>query len=149
MGLDAWLMAKTKARAATDENSATGVCSGIFGIVPTAVSDAVELCYLRKGYDQQQLICETVGEETDENYTIHFREEDVDRLLEKARRILETHDFDEEDGNDTTEDDPEFIPDSYTWMSKDKWEDLIKGLEEAKSVLEEDQEADIYYHEWF
>lgn len=142
-------MAKTKARAATDENSATGVCSGIFGVIPTAVSDAVELCYLRKGYDQQQLICETVGEETDENYTIHLREEDVDRLLEKARRILETHDFDEEDGNDTTEDDPEFIPDSYTWMSKDKWKDLIKGLEEAKSVLEEDPEADIYYHEWF
>ena len=149
MGLDAWLMAKTKARAATDENSATGVCSGIFGIVPTAVSDAVELCYLRKGYDQQQLICETVGEETDENYTIHFREEDVDRLLEKARRILETHDFDEEDGNDITEDDREFSSECFTWMSESKWKDLIKGLEEAKSVLEEDQEADIYYHEWF
>ena len=149
MGLDAWLMAKTKARQTTDENSATGVCSGIFGVIPTAVSDAVELCYLRKGYDQQQLIWDTASGERDEDYTVHLTKEDVDRLLEKARRILEAHTFDEEDGNDTTEDDPEFIPDSYTWMSKDKWKDLIKGLEEAKSVLEEDQEADIYYHEWF
>ena len=149
MGLDAWLMAKTKARAAADENSATGVCGGLFGIIPTTVSDAIELCYLRKGYDQQQLIWDTVSGERDEGCTVHLTKEDVDKLLEKARRILETHDFDEEDGNDTTEDDPEFIPDSYTWMSKDKWQDLIKGLEEAKSVLEEDQEADIYYHEWF
>ena len=149
MGLDAWLMAKTKARATTDENSATGVCSGLFGIIPTTVSDAVELCYLRKGYDQQQLIWDTASGERDEDCTVHLTKEDVDTLLEKARRILETHDFDEEDGNDTTDDDGEFSSEYYTWMSKDKWQDLIKGLEEAKSILEEDPEADIYYHEWF
>ena len=150
MGLDAWLMAKTKARQNTDENSATGVCSGIFGIIPTAVADAVELCYLRKGYDQQQLIWDiTSGERDEEDCTVHLTEADVDRLLEEAQRILSTHTFNEEDGNDTTEDDPEFIPDSYTWMSKNKWEDLIKGLEEAKSILEDDPDADIYYHEWF
>lgn len=149
MGLDAWLMAKTKARQNTDENSATGVCSGLFGIIPTAVSDAVELCYLRKGYDQQQLIWDMASGERDEDYTVHLTKEDVDKLLEEAQRILSTHTFDEEDENDITEDDDGFSSEYYTWMSKSKWEDLIKGLEEAKSILEEDPEADIYYHEWF
>ena len=105
--------------------------------------------YLRKGYDQQQIIWDTASGERDEDYMVHLTKEDVDRLLEKARRILETHDFDEEDGNDTTEDDGEFSSEYYTWMSESKWRDLIKGLEEAKSVLEEDPEADIDYHEWF
>lgn len=149
MGLDAWLMAKTKARQNTGENSATGVCSGLFGIIPTAVSDAVELCYLRKGYDQQQLIWDMVSGERDEDYTVHLTKEDVDKLLEEAQRILAAHTFDEEDEGDLTEDDPEFESNSYTWMSKSKWQDLIKGLEEAKSILEEDPTADIYYHEWF
>lgn len=149
MGLDAWLMAKTKARQNTDENSATGACSGLFGIIPTAVADAVELCYLRKGYDQQQLIYDIISGGEYEDYTVHLTKENVDKLLEEAQRILSTHTFDEEDESDLTEDDPEFESDSYTWRSKSKWQDLIKGLEEAKNILEEDPTADIYYHEWF
>jgi hypothetical protein len=90
-----------------------------------------------------------VSGERDEDYTVHLTKEDVDKLLEEAQRILSTHTFDEEDENDITEDDDGFSSEYYTWMSKSKWEDLIKGLEEAKSILEEDPEADIYYHEWF
>ena len=151
MGLDAWLMAKTKARQNTDENSATGACSGLFGIIPTAVADAVELCYLRKGYDQSQLLCECgtcSSDGSDDGFTWHFTKSDIEWLLEEARHILATHRFNA-DGEDLTDDDPRFTSDNYTWMSKSKWEDLIKGLEEAKSILEEDPEADIYYHEWF
>lgn len=150
MGLDAWLMAKTKARQKTEDNSATGVCSGIFGIVPTAVTDAVELCYLRKAYDQRQLLWSYGHKEADEDdFTWHYSKQDIESMLEEARHILFTHEFDEEDENDLTEDDPKFESEEWTWMSKTKWEDLIKGLEEAKSILEEDSDADIYYHEWF
>ena len=152
MGLDAWLMAKTKARQITDKNSATGVCSGIFGIVPTVVSKDIELCYLRKAYDQRQLLYSCgFTKDKDEEYTWHFTKADLRAMLKEARRILSTHDFDSDDEGDITptEKDPNFISESYTFSSKTKWKNLINGLKEALEILKEDQEADIYYHEWF
>ena len=150
MGLDAWLMAKTKTKDVTAENAATGVCSGIFGIIPTAVADAVELCYLRKGYDQGQLLY-AYGhkEDGDEEYTWHYTKEDIENMLETATHVLTTHKFDEEDENDLTNDDPKFESEEYTWMSRTKWENLIKGLDAALKILTLDPEADIYYHIWF
>lgn len=150
MGLDAWLMAKTKAKEKTDENSATSVCSGLFGIIPTAVSDAIELCYLRKGYDQRQLLWDYgTKEKGEEEFTWHYTKQDIEEMLDLANHIVKTHKFDKEDENDETTDDPKFESDTYTWLSKRKWKALIKGLKEALKILKEDPEADIYYHEWF
>ena len=150
MGLDAWLMAKTKTEESTDENSATGACSGLFGIIPTAVADAVELCYLRKGYDQQQLLHEYGNpSDDDEDFTWHYNKSDLEMMLEEATRILTTHKFDEEDGYDLTEDDPKFTSDFGTFISKTKWEKLIAGLKKALEIINKDPDADIYYHEWF
>ena len=150
MGLDVWLMVKTKARQTTDRNSATGVCSGLFGCVPTTVTGAIELCYLRNGYDQKQLLCSYgTKRDGDDEDTLHYNKEDITGMLKEAKRILRTHRFDKEDGNDLTYDDPCFKSFQYTWISKSKWKNLVKGLEEALKILKEDTEADIYYHDWY
>lgn len=148
MGLDQWLMAKTKAN--VEKKPATGACSGLFGCVPTIVAEDIELCYIRKGYDQAQLLNIYGKRSKDpEDYTWHYSKEDIKDMLKEARRILKTHKFHREDGNDETYDDHLFSSDTYTWLSKTKWKDLIKGLKQALDILKVDPDADIYYHEWF
>lgn len=148
MGLDQWLIAKTTKRENKEENH-TSVCGGLFGIIPTTVVDKVEIGYWRKAYDQQQLIYNIASKpENDEGNMLITREE-VDQILAEAKRILETHKFDEEDGNDLTDDDPAFSSEEYTWLSKRKWEDTVKFFTEAKKIYEEDPDAEIFYHIWY
>lgn len=148
MGLDQWLIAKTTKRENKEENH-TGVCGGLFGMIPTAVANNVEIGYWRKAYDQGQLIEFLSSNHFDDDYNMLLTKEDVSDILEEAKRILKEHTFDKEDGNDTTRDDPKFDSEEYTWESKRKWEDTIKFFEEAKKIYEEDPEAQIIYHIWF
>ena len=145
MGLDQWLMAKTKIKV-TDEH--TSVCSGMFGIIPKTVAEKQEIGYWRKGYDQDQLINFMVAAPQDEEGNVPITAEEVDDILEEARRILKEHKFDE-DGYDETDDDPKFESETATWMSKSKWEDTIKFFEKAKEILQKDPDAKIYYHIWY
>ena len=145
MGLDQWLIAKTKLEISNDH---TGVCSGLFGMVPTTVAEKQEIGYWRKGYDQDQLIYSIVAAHQDEEGNVPITAEEVDDILEEARRILKEHKFDE-DGYDETDDDPRFESETATWLSKDKWENTVKFFEKAKEILQQDPEAKIYYHIWY
>lgn len=144
MGMDQWLMAKTTARA---PKGVTGVCSGVFGMVPTAVADDVELCYLRKGYDQHMIICDLTSAPEDEHGNIYITKDELLDIMAEAKRILAEHKFSEDDEYDETYDDPKFDPQG-TWMAKTKWQNLIKGIEDGLKILEEDPDAKIYYHMW-
>ena len=142
MGLDMWLRVKTKLNV-SDTN--TGVCSGLFGIVPETKGEQ-EIGYWRNAYDQRALILEYV-----DNYDNGLiSKEGVDEILEKAKEILETHTFDEEDGYDMTE--SEDLWGSLllcgTWNCKSKWEDTIEFFTKAKEILEQDENAKIHYLEW-
>ena len=146
MGMDQWIMAKTSKREA---NPATGVCSGIFGIVPSAVAEDIELGYIRNGYDQDQLIWETArGTRDEDTGNLYLTAEDVSDILEEAIRILAEHEFSEDGGYDETDDDPKFRSELGTWLSARKWGELINALKEAKSILAEAPAAVIYYHMW-
>jgi hypothetical protein len=146
MGMDQWIMAKTTKREA---KPATGVCSGIFGIVPSAVAEDIELGYIRKGYDQNQLIWETArGKRDEDTGNLYLSAEDIADILEEAARILAEHKFSEDDEYDETDDDPKFRSWEGTWLSKRKWGELIKSLKEAQAILAEDPDAVIYYHMW-
>ena len=146
MGLDQWLIAKMEKK--PEDGKHTGVCSGLFGVIPTAIADSVELGYWRNAYDQNQLILDTVSAREDEKGNILVTPEEIDEILEEARRILKEHKFDNE-GYDTTDDDLRFKSFEGTWLSKDKWEDTIKFFEKAKEILQKDPDAKIYYHIWY
>lgn len=148
MGLDQYLIAKTKTRENKPEEH-TGACGGLFDIIPTTVLDHIEIGYWRKAYDQGQLIESIVSHGKDEHGNILIMAEEIDKINKEARRILRTHKFNREDGNDETLDDPNFRSRYYTWMSKRKWKDTIKFFREAKKIMKEDPEAEIYYHEWY
>lgn len=138
MGLDQWLYAKTSKRELNDH---TGVCSGLFGMVPAASDGMVEIGYWRKAYDQEDLIFEVTGGNFNDTGNLPITKEEIDMILAKAKVILETHDFDLEIGEDLT-------TGSATWQCKHKWEETIKFFTEAKAILEEDPKAEIYYHRW-
>lgn len=141
MGLDQWLIAKTTKRENKKEDH-TGVCSGLFGIIPTTVVDNIEIGYWRKGYAQRNLILEYAEPENDEgNYLITL--DNVKAILAEAQEILDTHTF----SNDDWEEDPE--DDECTCFCKTKWKNTVEFFTEALKILEEDPEAKIYYHEWY
>lgn len=102
MGLDMWLKAKTKIDLNTQN---TGVCSGWFNIFLKG-EGLQEIGYWRKAYDQMELIYDNVSghEEIDENDYLVISKEEVDTILEEAKKIYTTHKFDEE-GYDITDED--------------------------------------------
>ena len=142
MGLDMYLRAKTTKR---DYQGATGACSGLFSLAPKD-SGMVEIGYWRKAYDQNELIMQNISAGHDygncENSLL--KKEEVEKILKEAKNILATHKFDEEDGTDISDG----YDGIYTWLSRKKWEDTIEFFTEAKKILEEDPEAEIYYCTW-
>lgn len=138
MGLDQWLYAKTSKRELNDH---TGVCSGLFGMIPAASDGMVEIGYWRKAYDQEDVIYNIVKGKHNEEGNLPITKEEVDLIITEANTILRTHKFDKETGEDLT-------TDYTTWQSKRKWQDTIRFFNEAKAILEEDPEAEIYYHRW-
>lgn len=138
MGLDQYLRAKTTKR---EYKGPTGACSGIFPIAPED-HGMVEIGYWRKAYDQDILISMTASGHYDDNDDLRILPEEVDAIIDKVTNILATHRFDE-DGYDLDNDD------NPTWQSKRKWEDTLEFFKEAKKILEEDSEAEIYYHIWY
>lgn len=142
MGMDLYLRAKTKAR---EYKGATGFCSGLFGIAPED-NGMVEIGYWRKPYDQYELIANVASSPADKSGHVRITKEEVDEILEKATEILNTHKFDEEDGYDITDSEElEGLVFFSTFDSKQKWEDTIEFFTEAKKILEEDPDAEIYY----
>jgi len=140
MGLDMYLRAKTTKR---PYGGATGACGGLFNLAPED-DGMTEIGYWRKAYDQQALICDTIKSYTpaDDNCVdFIITPKEIDVILTKANKALKSIEFDEEGGKADS--------DSYTWNSKNKWEDTIKFFEEAKKILEEDPEAEIYYCQWY
>lgn len=144
MGLDQWIMAKTKSLPRKDP---TGVCSGIFNLIPSSIDGDIELCYLRKAYDQDNLIFRICGfgaycggdsEDVDRRFTLP----QINEIITETKRILETHEFDTE-GYDLTE------SEELTFMSKTKYETLLDAMEKARKLLEEDPEAIVYYETWW
>lgn len=140
MGLDQWLYAKTTKR---ELNDYTGICNGLFGMIPAASTGMVEIGYWRKAYDQDFVICKNTKLLEDEQGRILITREEVDKILSSAKLILNTHEFEEESGEDLTS-----SPRS-TWQSKRKWEDTIKFFTEAKQILKDDPDAEIYYYTWY
>lgn len=149
MGLDMWLRAKSKTNVEGTEQ--TGVCSGIFGMVPVSdKSHNIELGYWRKAHDQLEVILDNlesyIHRNNDdgccEDYLV--TKEEVEDILTKAKDILATHSFDE-DGYDITEDYDGF----GTWCSKSKWEDTIDFFTKAKELYETDPDAEVYFCMWF
>ena len=142
MGLDMWLIAK---KCDIKNDKKTGVCGGLFDIIPTTVNEGAELGYWRKAWDQREVILANTSSGEQEDGGIRIFPAEVDAILAQAKEILETHTFDE-DGFDISED---YYGTMTTWCSKSKWEDTVKFFEKAKKVLEEYPEAEIYYHEWY
>ena len=140
MGRDVWIRAKTDKR---DYKGATGVCSGLFNIT-MADNGMVELGYLRKPYDQYDLLCDATVSAKDETGHIRILPDEVDYILDKSKEILATHTFDE-DGYDVSED---YEGNFGTWQSKIKWEEMVEFFTEAKKLLEEDPNAEIYFCMW-
>ena len=141
MGLDQYLRAKTTKR---EYKGATGACTGMFPIAP-ADNGMVEIGYWRKAYDQDDLIASIMTSPYEECGNRLITKEECQEILDEAKRILETHQFDPEDENDISED----YDGTYTWMSKTKWENTVKFFTEALKILEEDPDAEIYYCTWF
>lgn len=148
MGLDQWLYAKTTKRELNDH---TGVCSGLFNMVPTAGDGMVQIGYWRKAYDQNYFINSVVKAPLDEAENLHISKDEVETILKGAKYILKNHVFDKESGEDITESNADsfFISESYTYQSKRKWKETIEFFTEAKKILEEDPDAEIYYHIWY
>ena len=149
MGLDMWLRAKSNKREATEQ---TGVCSGIFGIVPTEDdSHNIELGYWRKANDQLSLILDNLSSYCmSNNEDVCCRDfpvtkEEIETILEEAKEILATHSFDPEEGYDISEDYDGFD----TWQSESKWQDTVEFFTAAKELLEEDPDAEVYFCFWF
>jgi len=145
MGLDQYLRAKTTKR---EYQGATGACSGLFGLAPDD-EGMVEIGYWRKAYDQDNLISRYAEADNGCNNRL-IKKEDIDSIIKEAKHILKTHKFDKEDGFDITESTEieDFI--SYsTWQSKRKWKDTIRFFTDAKTILKEDPEAEIYYCTWY
>lgn len=140
MGLDQYLRAKTTKR---EYKGATGACSGLFGIAP-ADNGMVEIGYWRKAYDQDKLISDTMSSPFVECGNRLITREEVDEILKEAKHILKTHKFDDE-GYDISEN---YDGWEATWQSKRKWKDTVKFFTEAKKILKEDPEAEIYYCTW-
>lgn len=143
MGLDQWLIAKTKKRENKKEDH-TGVCSGLFGIIPTTVANNIEIGYWRKGYAQRNLILEYAKpdlEDDEGNYLITL--DGVKAILAEAQEILDTHTFSDDEEEFDLDDD------EGTYYCKTKWENTVTFFKEALKILEEDPEAKIYYHEWY
>ena len=141
MGMDAWIMAKTKCR---DHTDITGVCGGLLGIIPTTISGDIELGYIRKGYDQNNLISDISLGTFDECYNLYLSKEDCENILEETQKILKEHVFDEE-GYDISID---YSYNDSTFMSKQKYEVLQKAMIKALEILSLDKDANIYYHIW-
>lgn len=140
MGLDVYLRAKTTKR---EYKGSTGACSGFFPCAP-ADDGMVEIGYWRKAYDQDEVISlniSALGDNCDNRLVTPV---EVDEILEAAKQILATHTFDDE-GYDTSED----YHGWGTWQSKFKWEQTIEFFTEAKRILEEDPDAEIYYCVWY
>lgn len=149
MGLDMWLRAKSKTNAEGTEQ--TGVCSGIFGMVPASdESHNIELGYWRKAEDQLEVILDNLesyrhrnnDDGCCEDYLV--TKEEVEDILAEAKNILATHSFDE-DGYDISEDYDGF----GTWNSEVKWEDTIEFFTKAKELYETDPEAEVYFCMWY
>jgi len=143
MGMDSWLYAKTKLKIDTKD---TGVCSGLFPIT-VEHNGLVEIGYWRKAYDQHKLICDIASGTNNDEGRLLITKDEVDMILQEAKRIFTTHRFDD-DGYDLTDDDPAFESDWGTWMSNSKWAELIRVFTDAKQILDEDPDAEIYYCMW-
>lgn len=141
MGMDAWIMAKTKCR---EHTNITGVCSGLFGIIPTVIADDIELGYIRKGYDQNNLINDITLGKFDNNDNLYLSKDDCKNILEETQRILKEHTFNE-DGYDISDD---YTYNDSTFMSKQKYEELQKAMTMALEILNIDPDTRIYYHIW-
>lgn len=141
MGLDQYLRAKTTSR---KYKGATGACNGIFGVAPDD-EGMVEIGYWRKAYDQHELIVSNIeaAHHTEPCENIPITREEVLDILEQSEKILKTHKFNK-DGDDITKNCELF----GTYMCKQKWEDTVEFFTEAKNILEEDSEAEIYYCSW-
>ncbi len=149
MGLDMWLRAKSKTN--TEGTEHTGVCSGIFGMVPVSdESHNIELGYWRKANDQLEVILDNLksyrhrnnDDGCCEDYLV--TKEEVEDILAEAKNILATHSFDEE-GYDISEDYDGF----GTWNSEAKWEDTIDFFTKAKELYETDPDAEVYFCMWY
>lgn len=144
MGLDQWLYAKTTKR---ELNNHTGVCSGLFNMIPAASNGMIEIGYWRKAYDQEDVIYKLTHGREDSQGNLPITLNEVIDILETAEYILNNHNFDEDSGEDLTHYDV-WSSSRATWQSMRKWSDTVKFFTEAKQILKEDPEAKIYYHRW-
>lgn len=141
MGLDMYLRAKTTKR---NYEGSTGCCSGMINVAPDD-DGMVEIGYWRKAYDQRDLFRDIISSyDLSDDNCVDFKvmPNEIEEILSVAKHVLETHKFNE-DGDDLDADN------CYTFFCKQKWEDTIKFFTEAKKILEEDPDAEIYYCQWY
>jgi hypothetical protein len=141
MGLDMWLRAKSDQMAPTDQ---TGVCSGIFGIVPMEdESHNIELGYWRNAHDQLDLIFDTISGTGNSCDDIRITHDEINTIIKEATRILATHAFDD-DGYDISDDRDDYNM-CGVWHAKQKWQQTLDYFRAAKELLEKDPLAEIYF----
>lgn len=141
-GFHQWLTVETKLKVSEGH---TDLCGKKTGIIPTAVAEKQEIGYWRDGFDQNQLISCVVSGVQDGIGNFPITAEEVNNILEEARRILKEHSFDKY-GLDETHNDPKFYSKMVTFGSRFKWIDTVKFFEKAKAILEQDPDAKIYYY---
>ena len=90
MGLDQWLYARTTKRELNDH---TGVCSGLFGMVPAASDGMVEIGYWRKAYDQEDVIYSIVNGKHNEEGNLPITKEEINLILAEAKISLKLFSF--------------------------------------------------------
>lgn len=154
MGMDQWLMAKTKETQYLTE--ATGACSGLFPMAPN-IEGCQQIWYWRKAYDQDDYITEVLASfaalpiEVDYNCKpLKVTEEEATKIIAHAKHVLATHIFDEE-GYDVTgcRNNCGWMASGTTWESNRKWEEVIQAFTIAKEIYEKDPDAEVYYFVWY
>lgn len=127
MGLDQYLKAKTKT---IPKKSLTGACGGLFPVAPED-GGTTEIGYWRKAYAVSDYLRDTLCVEgifNCENKEISYDE--VVEIINDATEIIEEESYD----------------DMY---EKEDWLKVIKSFTKAKEILDKDENATIYYMEWY
>lgn len=127
MGLDQYLRAKTNI---VKQIPSRGACNGLFHIAP-ADRGTTEIGYWRKAYSVSYYLKNILNIEDD--FNLEDKEISYDQIVEiinYANNVLLEKTY-------------------YDQYEKNDWKEVVNAFSKAKEILDIDDDASIYYMEWY